>query len=97
MQSALHQHDGNHGGYERNVPGCHSEHHGSGDGRGAWMGSCECSDEPEGTPRNYGNGYTKKTIKTQLGEWTSRSPGLERLFRAQDHRQVWLERRRNGG
>lgn len=22
MQSALHQHDGNHGGYERNVPGC---------------------------------------------------------------------------
>ena len=29
---------------------------------------CERSDEPEGTPRNYRNGYTKKTVKTQLGE-----------------------------
>ena len=29
---------------------------------------CERSDEPEGAPRNYRNGYTKKTVKTQLGE-----------------------------
>lgn len=29
---------------------------------------CERSDEPEGVPRNYRNGYTKKTVKTQLGE-----------------------------
>ena len=29
---------------------------------------CERSDKPEGTPRNYRNGYTKKTVKTQLGE-----------------------------
>lgn len=29
---------------------------------------CERSDAPEGTPRNYRNGYTKKTVKTQLGE-----------------------------
>ena len=29
---------------------------------------CERSDEPEGSPRNYRNGYTKKTVKTQLGE-----------------------------
>ena len=29
---------------------------------------CERSGEPEGTPRNYRNGYTKKTVKTQLGE-----------------------------
>ena len=29
---------------------------------------CERSDEPEGTPRNYRNGYTKKTVKPQLGE-----------------------------
>ena len=36
---------------------------------------CERSDEPEGTPRNYRNGYTKKTVKTQLVRWTSRFPG----------------------
>ena len=29
---------------------------------------CERSDKPEGAPRNYRNGYTKKTVKTQLGE-----------------------------
>ena len=29
---------------------------------------CERSDAPEGAPRNYRNGYTKKTVKTQLGE-----------------------------
>ena len=29
---------------------------------------CERSNEPEGAPRNYRNGYTKKTVKTQLGE-----------------------------
>ncbi len=29
---------------------------------------CERSDAPEGTSRNYRNGYTKKTVKTQLGE-----------------------------
>ena len=29
---------------------------------------CERSAAPEGTPRNYRNGYTKKTVKTQLGE-----------------------------
>ena len=29
---------------------------------------CQRSDLPEGTPRNYRNGYGKKTIKTQLGE-----------------------------
>ena len=29
---------------------------------------CERSDKSEGTPRNYRNGYTKKTVKTQLGE-----------------------------
>ena len=29
---------------------------------------CQRSSEPEGTPRNYRNGYAKKTVKTQLGE-----------------------------
>lgn len=29
---------------------------------------CQRSEEPEGTPRNYRNGYTRKTVKTQLGE-----------------------------
>lgn len=33
---------------------------------------CERSDKPEGAPRNYRNGYTKKTVKTQLARWTSR-------------------------
>ena len=29
---------------------------------------CQRSEEPEGTPRNYRNGYSRKTVKTQLGE-----------------------------
>ena len=29
---------------------------------------CQRSDEPEGQTRNYRNGYSKKTVKTQLGE-----------------------------
>ena len=29
---------------------------------------CQRSDEPEGQARNYRNGYSKKTVKTQLGE-----------------------------
>lgn len=29
---------------------------------------CQRSQEPEGKPRNYRNGYSKKTVKTQLGE-----------------------------
>ena len=29
---------------------------------------CQRSEEPEGMPRNYRNGYSRKTIKTQLGE-----------------------------
>ena len=29
---------------------------------------CQRSQEPEGQPRNYRNGYSKKTVKTQLGE-----------------------------
>lgn len=29
---------------------------------------CQRSQEPESTPRNYRNGYSKKTVKTQLGE-----------------------------
>ena len=29
---------------------------------------CQRSDAAEGTPRNYSNGYSKKTVKTQLGE-----------------------------
>ena len=29
---------------------------------------CQRSDEPEGQGRNYRNGYSKKTVKTQLGE-----------------------------
>lgn len=29
---------------------------------------CQRSSEPEGTPRNYRNGYAKKTVKIQLGE-----------------------------
>lgn len=36
---------------------------------------CERSDEPEGSPRNYRNGYTKKTVKTQLGEVDIKVPG----------------------
>ncbi len=29
---------------------------------------CQRAQEPEGAPRNYRNGYSKKTVKTQLGE-----------------------------
>ena len=29
---------------------------------------CQRSDKPEGQIRNYRNGYSKKTVKTQLGE-----------------------------
>ena len=29
---------------------------------------CERSSAPEGKPRNYRNGYSRKTVKTQLGE-----------------------------
>lgn len=29
---------------------------------------CQRSQEPEGKPRNYRNGYSRKTVKTQLGE-----------------------------
>jgi len=29
---------------------------------------CQRSDEPEGEAKNYRNGYSKKTVKTQLGE-----------------------------
>ena len=29
---------------------------------------CQRSQEPESKPRNYRNGYSKKTVKTQLGE-----------------------------
>ena len=29
---------------------------------------CQRSEELEGTPRNYRNGYSRKTVKTQLGE-----------------------------
>ena len=29
---------------------------------------CQRSEEPEGQNRNYRNGYSKKTVKTQLGE-----------------------------
>ena len=29
---------------------------------------CQRSQEPEGKPRNYQNGYSKKAVKTQLGE-----------------------------
>ena len=29
---------------------------------------CQRSEEPEGQPKNYRNGYSKKTVKTQLGE-----------------------------
>ena len=29
---------------------------------------CQRSEEPEGQARNYRNGYSKKTVKTQLGE-----------------------------
>ena len=29
---------------------------------------CQRTEEPEGTPRNYRNGYSRKTVKTQLGE-----------------------------
>ena len=29
---------------------------------------CQRSDAAEGTPRNYRNGYSKKTVKMQLGE-----------------------------
>lgn len=36
---------------------------------------CERSDAPEGAPRNYRNGYTKKTVKTSWARWTSRFPG----------------------
>lgn len=35
-EPALHQHDGDPGGHEGNVPGRHPDRHGSGDGRGAW-------------------------------------------------------------
>lgn len=29
---------------------------------------CQRSEEPEGTPKNYRNDYSQKTIKTQLGK-----------------------------
>ena len=29
---------------------------------------CQRSEEPEGTPKNYRNGYSQRTIKTQLGK-----------------------------
>ena len=29
---------------------------------------CQRSEEPDGQARNYRNGYSKKTVKTQLGE-----------------------------
>ena len=29
---------------------------------------CQRSEGPEGTPRNYRNGYSRKTVKSQLGE-----------------------------
>ena len=35
---------------------------------------CQRSSEPEGTPRNYRNGYSRKTVKTQLGEIDIRVP-----------------------
>ena len=35
---------------------------------------CQRSKEPEGTPRNYRNGYSRKTVKTQLGEVAIKVP-----------------------
>ena len=35
---------------------------------------CERSKQPEGTVRNYRNGYSRKTVKTQLGEVELRVP-----------------------
>ena len=35
---------------------------------------CQRSQEPEGKPRNYRNGYSKKTVKTQLGEIDTKVP-----------------------
>lgn len=46
---------------------------------------CERSDEPEGSPRNYRNGYTKKTVKTQLGEVDIKVPRDRKLTAAQNN------------
>ncbi len=35
---------------------------------------CQRSTQPEGTPRNYRNGYSRKKVKTQLGEVDIRIP-----------------------
>ena len=35
---------------------------------------CQRSKESEGTPRNYRNGYSRKTVKTQLGEVNIKVP-----------------------
>ena len=35
---------------------------------------CERSTTPEGQPRNYRNGYSRKTVKTQLGEVDIKAP-----------------------
>lgn len=35
---------------------------------------CQRSEEPEGTPRNYRNGYSRKTVKTQLGKINIKVP-----------------------
>ncbi len=39
------------------------------------LGRERCQRAETSSSPNYRNGYTKKTVKTQLGKWTSRCPG----------------------
>ena len=53
---------------------------------------CQRAQASETTP-NYRNGYSKKTVKTQLGTGGYQgSPGSERQLGAENHRQVQPER-----
>ena len=44
---------------------------------------CQRSDIPEGEARNYCNGYSRKSVKTQLGKWRTKYLGIETVRSSQ--------------